>query len=425
MVNIKNFWPLHNDHRTDSLPPWCVFGMICSYLVLVRLLRYRRCSSVQARSKEENVPLSSMSITTAQQIFKALADVEFPFMFMKSVQFALFRTYGIPTISKLLVKTSLLACPASSPQRYTDTEVLFIEFAMREWGSQPWLEGVSRVKCIHAGYRRAGQVTNSDMLYTIAALVLQPVRWIERWEWRVLTDTEKCAIGVLWKGIADALDVNCEGMYGYDTGEGWRDGLVWLQELSEWMEDYESTYMIPDDNSFLLAEQTTALFMWSLPRHFKPTGKQVLTVLMDDRLRRAMKYDQPSPQITRAVHTLLVLRRFILRHLVLPRPSFLGLQRTSANKSENRTYMVDYFAAPYYVKPTIFNRWGPAAWISWLSGLPLPGDDGGKYGPQGYKIVELGPNLGRSAQAVTEAEVKAKTSSNTALFTPRKQPERV
>ena len=166
-----------------SFQPQIAIPSFCCYVVLVHILRYRRRSSVLNLYKR-NCALSSMSIMTAQQIYVKLVDMEFPFTFMKAIQFALFRTYGIPTISKLLVKTTLLSSPASAPQRYSDTEVLFTEFALGKWGSKEWLEAMSRVKCIHSGYRKAKKIHNDDMLYTIAAVALEPVRWIDRWEWR-------------------------------------------------------------------------------------------------------------------------------------------------------------------------------------------------------------------------------------------------
>ena len=38
-------------------------------------------------------------------IYRQLSMLEFPFMVKTSLEFALFRTYGIPSISKLLRKT--------------------------------------------------------------------------------------------------------------------------------------------------------------------------------------------------------------------------------------------------------------------------------------------------------------------------------
>lgn len=56
-----------------------------------------------------------------------------------------------------------------------------------------------------------------------------------------------------------------------------------------------------------------------------------------------------------------------------------------------RNYLLIYEGAPFYVQPTIWNRWGPVAWFKWVLGQALPGDEGGKYYPQGYVTEDLGP----------------------------------
>lgn len=49
-----------------------------------------------------------------------------------------------------------------------------------------------------------------------------------------------------------------------------------------------------------------------------------------------------------------------------------------------------YIISPWYVKPTLKNRWGLAAWETWLNGGILPGDGGNNYFPQGFVASELG-----------------------------------
>lgn len=60
--------------------------------------------------------------------------------------------------------------------------------------------------------------------------------------------------------------------------------------------------------------------------------------------------------------------------------------------------------APYYVRPTLWRRWGPEALASRLLGLPLPGDEGEKYYPRGYTIPEVGPDIvaGKGAKNAKE-----------------------
>jgi hypothetical protein len=44
-----------------------------------------------------------------------------------------------------------------------------------------------------------------------------------------------------------------------------------------------------------------------------------------------------------------------------------------------------------YVEPTFANRWCLQSWGDWAAGRPIPGDEGDKYFPQGYKSSVMGP----------------------------------
>jgi len=48
-----------------------------------------------------------------------------------------------------------------------------------------------------------------------------------------------------------------------------------------------------------------------------------------------------------------------------------------------------YTAHPWYIEPSLDSRWGFKAWIIWLAGGIVPGDE--RYKPRGYRICELGP----------------------------------
>lgn len=79
----------------DSTPQqWLpyVLGLAASYPLLTNLLRYQRLRKLH---KQYNYPtrasMAQMTDEEAFQIQKTVAQLEFPFMFIKSLQFALFR----------------------------------------------------------------------------------------------------------------------------------------------------------------------------------------------------------------------------------------------------------------------------------------------------------------------------------------------
>ena len=76
-----------------------------------------------------------------------------------------------------------------------------------------------------------------------------------------------------------------------------------------------------------------------------------------------------------------------------------------------KNYLLMYEGIPFYVQPTIWNRWGPMAWFKWAIGQPLPGDEGDKYYPQGYFTPDLGPKYfegkGRKELEVIKESLRA------------------
>ena len=80
------------------------------YAILCQALRFRRINKLKRKyGFGDTRPLSSMTDTEAYEIQLVVAKFEFPSMFEKGLQLALLRTYGIPSISKVLVKTAQLS----------------------------------------------------------------------------------------------------------------------------------------------------------------------------------------------------------------------------------------------------------------------------------------------------------------------------
>ena len=372
------------------------------YLVTVRISRNARLRAT-ARAFPYPNPRSFASMTDedAYRIQQIIAELEFPFTFEKALQFALFRTYGIPSISSLLVATSQLSTKATAGKRYVDTTVLIKEFMGHPPTSTRTLEAIGRMNYLHGIYRDRGRISDDDMLYTLALFALEPIRWINRYEWRHLEDFEKCAIGTFWKSVGDAMKIPYDALLlqsgnipNRNQDQYFIDGLHWLDELSEWAEGYEQQAMKPNPKNHTTAEQTTLLLLWHVPTALKPLGKTIVTALMDTRLRNAMTYPDPPPFLLKLVPALLRIRAFFVRHFMLPRPSFLAVHHTSrepTSPESGRYTLSNYDNEPFYVQPTFWRRWGPGTWAMRMMGLPLPGDQGNRFFPEGYKISEVGP----------------------------------
>ena len=68
----------------------------------------------------------------------------------------------------------------------------------------------------------------------------------------------------------------------------WRDGIHFLEELRDWSEQYELDFMKPDEYNHKAAIETEPILLYGMPSFLAYYGKQALSAVMDERLRRAL-----------------------------------------------------------------------------------------------------------------------------------------
>ncbi|KAJ6014657.1 hypothetical protein N7540_009248 [Penicillium herquei] len=304
-----------------------------------------------------------MTLEDAFEIQSSLAELEFPFTFSTSIFFALFKTYGIPSISKLLVATGELANPTSSSKRVADTGVLITEIVLNKPHSTRNLDAIARMNWLHDRYRRARKIKDEDMLYTLSLFVLEPVRWTEKFEWRSLLDIERCALAVYWKIMGEIMDIPYEVLP--SAKSGWRDGLHWLEELETWSKGYDNQNTVPGEHNNTLALSTLKIGLTNVP---------------------------PPWLSQTALYTAIILRKFLIRHFFLPRPHFFRSRWfTSEPDASGRYHFLQYIGHLWYINPTFKRRWNFNSWVLWLTGGYVPSKYHPEYRPEGYRILELGP----------------------------------
>jgi hypothetical protein len=100
-----------------------------------------------------------------------------------------------------------------------------------------------------------------------------------------MTDMEICAIGTFWKSIGDAMGIEYEGRL---SKSEWIDGLEFYEDIKAWAENYEEKYMIPAMSNMITADQLVPLLLFYVPRFLKGAARNMVGVLMGNRLREAM-----------------------------------------------------------------------------------------------------------------------------------------
>ncbi|KAK9327259.1 hypothetical protein V1520DRAFT_299690 [Lipomyces starkeyi] len=380
-----------NSSSKGSWTPYFIPGFLL-YALLCSVLRFRRRDAMHKKFNYTRATFSKMTNVDAQAIMSYLGELEFPKIFLASIQFALFKTYGIPTISELLVATKEFSTPENASKRYADTGILIGEFTSHHPQSDRVIKALARMNYIHNRYQTAGKIHNDDLLYTLSVFITEPIFWVERYEWRSMTDMEICAISTFWKSIGDAMGIKYDGRLS-DTE--WTDGLQFYEDIKAWALDYEEKYMIPAKSNKQTADELVHLLLFYVPKCLKVAASNLVGVLMGDHLRKAMIYPTPSTGYFYLASAIFESRRFLLRYLSLPRPSFMRVREVSddPDPKTGRYHSKSYLSHPYYNKPGLLNRWGPEGWLVWALGGDVPGSRGDRYIPQGYLFEEVGPNI--------------------------------
>lgn len=133
-----------------------------------------------------------------------------------------------------------------------------------------------------------------------------------------------------------------------------KDGLEFFEDIKEWANDYETEYMVPNKYNHQLAEETTRILLANVPDTLKPYGQDVVTALMDDRLRHAMLYNDPPPMYLKIVKFIFGVRKFVSRNLLPPRPYALRIRPVTdePDPKTGRYFMAEYESEPWYVALT-------------------------------------------------------------------------
>ncbi|KAF9869665.1 hypothetical protein CkaCkLH20_12852 [Colletotrichum karsti] len=374
-------------------------ALFAGWVILCSALRFRRINNLQKRmGYTDRVSLARMTNDDAQIILRNMIEFEFPKFYTLALQFAIFKTYGFETMSKLIVATKNLADPKNAQKRYEDTTIIFGEFSLNPPTSDRCLKALSRMNYLHSRYKAAGQISNADFLYTLAVCVTEPTRFMNLYEWRPLTDMEKCAVGTHWKAIGDAMDIRYDG---YLSRDSWADGIEFADDITAWAKRYEIDAMKPAKVNMQPSAQLMEMMIWHVPAFAKPFAQEVFTVLMGDRVRDTFGYPEPGIIASFTAYAALILRRFVVRHLMLPRFTPVVFFSDPHPKT-GRIQHYDYLVHPYYIPATFWNRWGPTGLVTRLLGGTVPGNE--KMMPEGYLFEDIGPQdkVGKGVEELAE-----------------------
>src|SRR5437870_8067708 len=220
---------------------------------------------------------------------------DFPFDTTRSLEFALFRTFCVPSISTLLDRTGEFR--QRSQKRYDDTDIIVSE--LMEWGydSNRGKRALRRMNQLHGRFA----IANEDFLYVLSTFVYEPIRWNARFGWRPLVEQEKLAAFHFWREIGRRMAIK-EIPESYD-------------ELERYNVEYERANFRFADSNARVARASRDMFLAWFPVLPKRLGAHAIAALMDDRLREAIGFPPPPRALARAVEGALRARSMAVRLL--------------------------------------------------------------------------------------------------------------
>ncbi len=246
-----------------------------------------------------------------QEIHRITAGIEFPWDYTRSLEFALFRTYCVPSISELLARTGEFE---HRPQkRYDDTALLMAELVEHGYDSERGREALRVVNRMHGKY----EIANDDMRYVLATFVYEPLDWIERYGWRPLHPHERLAAFHFYRAVGHRMGI--------------RDIPDDFQAFHLFKMDYERRHFRYSADVHAVGVYTRDLFCSWFPRPLRPAARLGVHAMLDPAMLTAFGF-RPAPGWVRAAAEAgLDTRARVLRYLPPRRTS------ASARDPRNRT----------------------------------------------------------------------------------------
>jgi hypothetical protein len=259
-----------------------------------------------------------------QRIVFLTTCYEFAFDTTRSLEFALYRTYCVPSISGLLDRTGEFV--ARPQKRYDDTDLIVSE--LMEWGydSERGRAALRRMNQIHSRFH----ISNDDYLYVLSTFIFEPIHWNARWGWRPMCEVERLGMFHFWRQV------------------GRRMGIREIPETYEAFErfnvDYERERFRFAESNTRIGAATRDLFLSWFPRPLRALARPVIYAMMDDPLIESFGFPRPSAALRRLLDRSMRLRAWCLRRLPPRRRPRLRTQMR--HRSYPRGYRIEDLGPP-------------------------------------------------------------------------------
>jgi hypothetical protein len=259
-----------------------------------------------------------------QRIIFLSTCYDFPFDTTRALEFALFRTFCVPSISALLDRTGEFS--KRSQKRYDDTDIIVSE--LLEWGydSERGKRALRRLNQVHGRFA----IANEDFLYVLSTFIFEPIRWNERFGWRLLCEQERLGYFYFWREVGRRMNI--------------RDIPADYRVFERFNMDYERQHYRFTEANRRVGGATRELFVSWFPSFLAPVVRSTIYSLLDDRLIESFGFPQSSRLMRWLVPGVLRLRAGFARWLPpLKKPR---LRTEMGHPTYPDGYMIEHLGPP-------------------------------------------------------------------------------
>jgi hypothetical protein len=254
-----------------------------------------------------------------QRIVMLSTRVDFPFDTTRALELALFRTFGVPSISALLHRTGEFERRAQ--KRYDDTDIIVSELTEHGYDSDRGRAALARMNAIHGRFK----IANEDSLYVLSTFVFEPIRFNARFGWRLMTAKEMVALFHFWRAVGERMGI--------------RDIPERYQDFERFSAAYEARRYFFTEANHAVGVATVNLFAGWFPRPLHGLVRQAIYALLDAPARRAFGFPDANPVIAALVLAAMKVRAAALR--VWPRRRRPLLRSAMTHPSYPKGYQIE------------------------------------------------------------------------------------
>ncbi|MEU2064868.1 oxygenase MpaB family protein [Streptomyces sp. NPDC013455] len=239
-------------------------------------------------------------VADALEIHRISMAYEFPWDYTRALELALYRTYAVPSIGRLLARTAELT--ERTQKRYDDTVLLLDTVVEHGFATEQGRTAIRRINQMHRSY----DIGDDDMRYVLSTFVVVPRRWIDAYGWRRLSRHEIVAGTEYYRTLGRHMGIP--------------DVPRTYEEFETLLDAYEEEHFAWDEEARRVSDATLDLMASWYPRPLAPLLRTATLALLDEPLLRAFRYPRPGSAATALVRRAVRTRGRLVR-LLPPRRS--------------------------------------------------------------------------------------------------------